>query len=69
MLIKMHITDIRIMNLMQISVQSALNVEVETFIFAECKLMGLMSTLYDKKKYSFIFAKKENAMVLFISNE
>lgn len=30
MLIKMHITDIRIMNLMQISVQSALNVEVET---------------------------------------
>lgn len=68
MLIKMHITDIRIMNLMQISVQLALNVEVETFIFAECKLMGLMSTLYDKK-YSFIFAKKENAMVLFISNE
>lgn len=68
MLIKMHITDIRIMNLMQISVQLALNVEVETFIFAECKLMGLMSTLYDKKYY-FIFAKKENAMVLFISNE
>lgn len=67
MLIKMHITDIRIMNLMQISVQSALNVEVETFIFL-FKLMGLMSTLYDKK-YSFIFAKKENAMVLFISNE
>lgn len=68
MQIKMHITDIRIMNLMQISVQSALNVEVETFIFAECKLMGLMSTLYDKK-YSFIFAKKEKKMVLFISNE
>lgn len=68
MQIKMHITDIRIMNLMQISVQSALNVEVETFIFAKCKLMGLMSTLYDKK-YSFIFAKKENKMVLFVSNE
>lgn len=53
MLIKMHITDIRIMNLMQISVQLALNVEVETFIFAECKLMGLMSTLYDKKIFFY----------------